>query len=138
MRIRNYRDLQVWQKSMEFVIECYRVVEKFPKHEIYDWSSQLRRAAVSVDANIAEGHERSHRKEYIQHLSISYGSLAEVETHLEIAQRLQYIAREEYEVLADMSATIGRMLNALKRSLTTGTRSSQSLISETRPPASVT
>ena len=117
MKIKNYRDLQVWQKSMEFVIECYRIVGQFPKHEIYGLSSQLRHAVVSVAANIAEGHERSHRKEYLQHLSISYGSLAEVETHLEIAQRLQYIDREEHDKLVEKSATIGRMLNALKRSL---------------------
>ena len=102
---------------MELVIECYRIVGKFPKHEIYGLSNQLRRAVVSVAANIAEGHERSHRKEYLQHLSISYGSLVEVETHLEIAQRLQYIDREEHYKLAEKSAIIGRMLNALKRSL---------------------
>lgn len=111
---------------MEFVIACYRVVEKFPKHEIYGLSNQLRRAVVSVAANIAEGYERSHRKEYIQHLSISYGSLAEISTHLEIAQHLQYIGKEEHAALTEKSATIGRMLNALKRSLTTGPRSSRS------------
>jgi S23 ribosomal protein. len=117
MKIKSYRDLHVWQKSMEFVIECYRIVEKYPKHEIYGLSNQLRRAVVSIAANIAEGHERSHRKEYIQHLSISHGSLAEVETHLEIAQRLQYIDKEEHETLIEKSATIGRMINAHKRSL---------------------
>lgn len=102
---------------MDLVIERYRIVGQFPKHEIYGLSSQLCRAVVSVAANIAEGHERSHRKEYLQHLSIAYGSLAEVETHLEIAQRLQYIDREEHDKLVEMNATIGRMLNALKRSL---------------------
>jgi four helix bundle protein len=117
MMLKSYRDLQVWQKSIELVIECYRISGQFPKHEIYGLSSQLRRAVVSIAANIAEGHERSHRKEYLQYLSISYGSLAEVETHLEIAQRLQYIDREEHDKLVEKSATIGRMLNALKRSL---------------------
>jgi four helix bundle protein len=131
MKIKSYRELHVWQKSMELVIECYRLVEKFPKYEIYGLGSQLRRVVVSVVANIAEGHERSHRKEFIQHLSISYGSLAGVETHLEIAQRLQYIEKEEQEILAEKSATIGRMLNALKRSLTTGDRPSRSPTSET-------
>jgi len=131
MKIKSYRDLQVWQKSMELVIECYRLVEKFPKHEIYGLGSQLRRAVVSVVANITEGHKRSHRKEYIQHLFISYGSLAEVETHLEIAQRLQYIDKEVHETLTEKSVTIGRMLNALKRSLTTGSRSSRSPTPET-------
>jgi len=131
MKIKSYRELHVWQKSMELVIECYRLVEKFPKYEIYGLGSQLRRVVVSVVANIAEGHERSHSKEFIQHLSIAYGSLAGVETHLEIAQRLQYIEKEEQEILAEKSATIGRMLNALKRSLTTGNRPSRSPTSET-------
>jgi len=86
MSVQSYRDLQVWQKSMDLVTECYRATQQFPKTEIYGLTSQLQRAAVSVPANIAEGQGRQHTKEFIQHLSIAYGSLAELETHLQIAQ----------------------------------------------------
>ncbi|HET9530858.1 MAG TPA: four helix bundle protein [Blastocatellia bacterium] len=82
MSIRNYRDLVVWQKSMDLVVNCYRITEQFPKIEIYGLTSQLQRAAVSVAANIAEGNGRSHTREYLNHLSMAYGSLMEVALHL--------------------------------------------------------
>lgn len=86
-----YRSLKVWQKAMDLVILCYKRTERFPRNEQYGLTSQLQRAAVSIPANIAEGHERRHPKEYIQHLSIASGSLAELETHILIANRLNYI-----------------------------------------------
>jgi four helix bundle protein len=89
--VKSYRDLEVWQKAMAMVVECYKITKQFPKDEIYGLTFQLRRAAVSIPANIAEGRERQHTREFVQHLSIAYGSLAELETHLQIAQRLNYI-----------------------------------------------
>jgi four helix bundle protein len=117
MSIRNYRDLAVWQKAMDLVVDCYHIAERFPKAEVYGLTSQLQRAAVSVPANIAEGHGRSHTKEYLHHLSIAYGSLMETETHLQIAARLHYIDECLLSPLLEKSAEIGRMLNGLIQSL---------------------
>lgn len=112
-----YRDLEVWQKAMNLVEHCYRCTDSFPKKEIYGLSSQLQRAAVSIPANIAEGQQRQHRKEFVQHLSIAIGSLAELETHIEIAARLNYIPQEISRLLFTQTEQIGRMLNGLKNSL---------------------
>jgi four helix bundle protein len=117
MGIRSYRDLEVWQKAMDLVTECYRITRKFPRSEIYGLTSQLQRAAVSIPANIAEGRERHYQKEFIQHLSIAYGSLAELETHFQIAQRLNYIGMDELKELLERSGEVGRMLNGLRKAL---------------------
>ena len=117
MNLKSYRDLEVWQKSMDLVVECYQITKKFPKSEIYGLTSQLRRAAVSIPANIAEGRERQHTKEFIQHLSIAYGSLAELETHILIGQRLNYLDSTQEKQLLEKTAEIGRMINGLRRSL---------------------
>jgi len=115
--VQSYRDLQVWQKAMDLVVECYRVAEQFPKTETYGLAIQLQRAAVSVPANIAEGQGRNHTKEFINHLSMAYGSLMEVETHLQIAARLRYIEESVLQDLLVRSNEIGRMLNGLMLSL---------------------
>jgi four helix bundle protein len=115
--IRCYRDLEVWQKSMDLVVECYEVSERFPKAEMYDLVSQLRRAVVSIPANIAEGHGRTHTKEYLHHLSMAYGSLMEVETHLLIASRLDYLDSRLLTTILERSDRIGRMLNGLIKAL---------------------
>lgn len=112
-----YKQLEVWQKAMDLVEHCYRCTESFPRKEIYGLSSQLQRAAVSIPANIAEGQQRQHRKEFVQHLSIAIGSLAELETHIEIARRLQYMPLESGKQLLNRTQQIGRMLNGLKNSL---------------------
>ncbi|MGB2808652.1 MAG: four helix bundle protein, partial [Sedimentisphaerales bacterium] len=80
MSIKGYQDLEVWQKAMDLVVMCYQATKNFPKSEVYSLANQLQRAAVSIPANIAEGRERKHKKEFVQHLSIAYSSLAEVET----------------------------------------------------------
>jgi four helix bundle protein len=87
----SYRDLIVWQKAIDLTVICYRVSQEFPKTEIYGLTSQLRRASVSVAANIAEGYGRGSRKEYLQFLSIEQGSLKETEIHIIIAERLSYV-----------------------------------------------
>ena len=115
--LRSYRDLEVWQKAMDLVMECYRMTQRFPKSEMYGLTSQLQRAAVSVPANIAEGQARQHTQEFIQYLSIAYGSLAELETHIQIAQRLDYINATQTEQLLERTGEVGRMLNGLLRSL---------------------
>jgi four helix bundle protein len=114
---RSYRDLQVWQKAMELVVECYRATSAFPKSEIYGLTSQLQRSTVSIPANIAEGQGRQHTTEFIQHLSIAYGSLMELETHILIGQRLNYMRNDDAERLLDQSGEAGRLLNGLLRSL---------------------
>ena len=114
-----YRDLEVWQKAMDLVVTCYGITESFPQHEIYGLSSQLRRAAVSVPANIAEGRERQHKKEFVQHLSIAYGSLAELETHILIAERLNCVDEKGLNKILEGTGEVARMLNGLRKSLET-------------------
>jgi len=91
MSIKSYEDLQVWQLAMDLVVERYRVTEGFPLDERFGITSQLRRAAVSIPANIAEGHARSHRREYLNFRSIAQGSAAELSTHIRIAQRIEFL-----------------------------------------------
>ena len=115
--IKDYRDLEVWQKAMDLVVMCYQVTKCFPKNEVYGLTSQLQRAAVSVPANIAEGRQRQHSREFLQHLSIAFGSLAEVETHIQIAGRLSYLGEDHIGKVLDKTAEIGRMLHGLRRSI---------------------
>ena len=122
MRIRSYQDLEVWQKAMDLVEDCYRLTREFPDSEIYGLSSQLQRSAVSIPANIAEGRERGRTKEFLHHLSIPYGSLAELETHALIVRRLGYVNEENLRQFMDKAAEIGRMLNGLRGSLEHKTR----------------
>lgn len=117
MPIQNYRDLLVWQKSMDLVTIVYQVTNRFPPSEQYGLTNQLRRAAVSVPSNIAEGHQRG-TKEFLQFLRIAKGSLAEVETQLEIAFRLSYLASEHHKALMAQTTELAKMLSGLTRSLT--------------------
>ncbi|WP_084503106.1 four helix bundle protein [Desulfatirhabdium butyrativorans] len=115
--VKSYRDLDVWQKSMDLVVACYRITDIFPKKEIYGLSSQLQRAAVSLSANIAKGHQRQHSREFLQFLSIASGSLAGLETHLQIAHRLGYIDEKQIEKLFEKTSEIGRTINGLRKSI---------------------
>jgi len=105
--------LIVWQKSMKFVVEIYRVTQDFTKDEIYGITSQLRRAAVSVASNIAEGQGRISKGELKQSLGQARGSLLEVETQLSIARSLGYLSESQEQKLLISSAEAGRMLNGL-------------------------
>ena len=120
MSYTSYRNLEVWQKATDLVVECYKITKCFPKIELYGLTSQIQRSAVSIPANIAEGRERQYKKEFIQHLSIAYGSLAELETHILIAERLNYLDTNKVKQVLDKTAEVGRMLNGLRKSLTTG------------------
>ena len=91
--------------------------EKFPKNETYGLTSQLQRAVISIPANIAEGRHRQHSKEFLQHLSIAYASLAELETHIQIAGRLDFVKQDKIDDLLNKTGEIGRMLNGLRRSI---------------------
>jgi len=117
MEIKSYQDLEVWQKAMDLVVMCYQTTKDFPRSELYGLASQLQRAAVSIPANIAEGRERKYSKEFAQHLSIAYSSLAELETHIKIAQRLNYINSDKTKHLLEKTAEIGRMINGLRNSI---------------------
>src|SRR6266542_3631656 len=115
--IQSYRDLRVWEHAMDLVVTSYRVSKSFPKEERYGLTAQLRRAAVSIPSNIAEGHGRKHLGDYLHQLSVANGSLMELETQLMIAGRLEYLSREaEERILAD-TAVLGRMMSALARAL---------------------
>ena len=113
----SYKDLAVWRKSIDWAEAIYQASMGFPSEERYGLTSQIRRAAVSVPSNIAEGAARSGSKEFLQFLSVASGSLAEVETQLILARRLGYLPQAAEQDLQDQSHEIGRMLNGLKRSL---------------------
>ena len=117
MAAKSYRDLQVWRKAMALVVESYSVARLLPKSENYGLIGQIQRAAVSVPANIAEGHGREHLGDYLRHLSFANGSLMELETHFLIAVELGYVTREQSATLMSMASEVGRMLNGLTRKL---------------------
>jgi len=114
---RSYRDLDVWRLSIELVKNIYQVTEKFPQVEIYGLTNQLRRAAISIPSNIAEGQGRNSLKEFRQFLAIALGSLAELETQLIIAKEIGYLASVEMDRLLVSLDTIRKMIKALANSL---------------------
>ena len=115
--VRTYRDLAAWQKSMDLVVAIYQLAKQFLHDEQWGLTSQIRRAVVSIPANIAEGHGRLHRGDYLRFLSIARGSLTEVETHLQIAVRLAYVDRQMAREVWSLLQDVGRLLNGLIRSL---------------------
>ncbi|HEX8994159.1 MAG TPA: four helix bundle protein [Candidatus Paceibacterota bacterium] len=115
--MQSYKDLVVWQKSVAFVTAVYRATESFPKSELFGLTNQIRRAAVSIPANIAEGYARKHRAEYSQFVRIAFASGAELETHLLIAGNLGFIKPTALQNLQTNLEEIMRMLNKLNSSL---------------------
>ena len=115
--IQSYRDLFVWQKAIELSVQCYELTKEFPKDEMYGMTTQIRRASVSVPANIAEGHGREHTRSFIQFLRIAQGSLKVLETHLILAAQVQLVPAEALEHVNGVADEVGRMLRALIRSL---------------------
>ena len=118
--MKSFRDLRVWQKARDLVEKCYLLTQKFPREETYGLTNQIRRAVVSIPSNIAEGHTREHIKEYLHHLTTLSGaqaSLAELDTQLEIANRLKYLQIGHLkEVLAEIQS-LGKQLYALRNAL---------------------
>ena len=127
-RITNYRDLLVWQKAMTLTAGVYRLSRRLPKDETFALGSQLRRAAVSVVSNIAEGHQRNHLGEYLHHLSIARGSLAELETQLMVAETVEYVTGHDTKPLMEDADEIGRMLSGLMRRLASRSQSVRSYV----------
>lgn len=115
--VRSYRDLLVWQQAMDLAVATYDLTQSWPKDELYGLTSQARRAAVSICANIAEGYGRETRASYIQFLRISQGSLKELETHLIIAQRIELSATAKIEDSLQQCASVGKLLRLLVRKL---------------------
>ena len=116
MKTKSFKDLIVWQKAYKLVLEIYKITKDFPKSENYGLSQQMRRAAVSIPSNIAEGYGRKHRAEYRQFISIAYGSLSELETQYLLATDLKYMSRSE--IIEKLSKEVGgmlyRMLNPIR------------------------
>src|SRR5215218_3504611 len=115
--MQSFRDLRVWDSGMELVVGVYELTRTFPKYEVYALSSQMQRAAVSVPANIAEGHTRHNLREYLHFLSIARSSLAEIETYLEAVPRLGYAPGERTQPLLELAASVNKQLIALRKSL---------------------
>jgi four helix bundle protein len=117
MSVKSFRDLIVWQKSMDLVEVIYQMTKTFTKEELYGLTNQLRRAAVSIPSNIAEGHARSSTAEFVRFLSIARGSLAEAETQLLIAQRLGYLSNDQLAPILSLQIEINKMINGLMAKL---------------------
>ncbi|OGF18690.1 hypothetical protein A3G56_00355 [Candidatus Falkowbacteria bacterium RIFCSPLOWO2_12_FULL_45_10] len=115
--IHGYKDLIVWQRSMELVVAVYQLTDDFPRQEIYGLISQMRRAAVSIPSNIAEGRRRGGKKEFRQFLLISYGSGAELETQIEIAKRLKFSDSLNFNKVDGLLSEVMKMLNKIICSL---------------------
>ncbi len=116
-KIKSFRDLDVWKLGMEIVVDVYEVTKSFPKEEVYGLISQMRRAAVSIAANIAEGFNRYHNKEYKQFLYIALGSCAELETQIEVSSLLGYITQPQRDKIIEKLDHEGRMLKSLIKCL---------------------
>lgn len=120
----SYRDLIVWQRAIDLTPTVYLAISDFPKYETYALTDQIRRAAVSIPANIAEGQGRQHRKEFLQHLNIAKGSLAELHTLLIVAQKLSYLTPDQLGALEHELGEVARPLSGLIEHLRHGTRAS--------------
>lgn len=119
----NYKELLVWQKSVDFFTEIYTCTKNFPKEELYTLTSQIRRSSISIPSNIAEGHSRRSTLDYIQFLKIARGSCAELETQLIISKNLNYLSLEDFQKLNETASEISKMLNAIIIKLQTGPNS---------------
>jgi four helix bundle protein len=117
MAVKSYRELIAWQKAMDLAVQVYELTKTFPREEIYGLTSQLRRAAVSVPSNIAEGQGRRTTKEFQRFLGYAYGSLQEIETQIMLAARLGYVRDEQESQLLEQWAEVGKLINGLSNAL---------------------
>lgn len=111
--MKTFRDLLVWQKAINFVSIIYKSTKTFPKEEIYGLTSQMKRSAISIPSNIAEGYGRKSRKDYLRFLQIAMGSIFEIQTQLEISKNLEFIQEESFTELYEDSREIERMLSSM-------------------------
>ncbi len=116
--IKSFRDLDIWQKGIDLVKNVYRETLNFPRDEQYGLTSQIRRAAVSIPSNIAEGYIRQHRAEFKHFLSVALGSLAELETQIIISRELNYLSAKSSQGLIDQIHLLGKMVRSLTKKLT--------------------
>ncbi|MFI5459017.1 MAG: four helix bundle protein [Isosphaerales bacterium] len=117
MASQNYTDLVAWQKAMDLLESLYKVAREFPREELFGLTSQLRRAAISIPSNIAEGQGRNSSGDFRRFLSIAHGSVREVETHIHIANRLGYIEDAQRQMILSQCAEVGRLVRGLSNSL---------------------
>ncbi|MEP0007065.1 MAG: four helix bundle protein [Balneola sp.] len=115
--IKTFRDLKIWQQSMELVTEIYRATSSFPEEEKYGLTSQLRRSSISIPSNISEGFGRNSQGDFKRFVNISMGSLFELQTQIEVAKNLEFISKEIFENLYDHSREIERMMSSFIRTL---------------------
>lgn len=116
-QIQSFRDLEVWNRAMELVLDCYRITRRYPSEEKYALVAETRKTARSIPSNVAEGHNRHAPKAYLNHINIALGSQAELDTQVELAIRLQYVDREELSTVLTALNSVGKMLRGLQRSL---------------------
>lgn len=117
MTVQSYKELIAWQKGMDLVEKIYKATQGFPRDEVYGLTSQVRRAAVSIPSNIAEGQGRNTTRDFLNFLAVARGSLKEVETQVLIARRLNYIQTAEEGEIVEQIAEVGRIINGLMNSL---------------------
>jgi four helix bundle protein len=117
LEIQDFKDLYVWQRSMDLVLDVYRITETYPRHELFNLTTQTRKSAISIPSNVAEGANRHAPAAYVNHVNIAMGSEGELLTQLEIGRRLGYVSGKELERPLRELAEIGRMLNGLATSL---------------------
>jgi four helix bundle protein len=115
--IQSYQELVAWQKAMDLVESVYRVSQQFPREEVYSLTAQVRRAAISIPSNIAEGQGRNTTRDFLHFLSIARGSIKEVETQLLIAERLQYTTQQTTATLLEQTQQVGRLVSGLSNAL---------------------
>jgi four helix bundle protein len=125
-KTQSYKDLIVYQKAYKLTLDKYRITKKFPPEELYGMISQMRRSAVSIPSNIAEGYRRGHRKEYVQFLHVAMGSCAELETQMSIAKDLCWISDEDFNGLYKSQDEVSRLLRKVIHSMTRPNERSQS------------
>ena len=119
MGVRSFKDLVVWQRAIQLVVATYELARLLPDWERYELASQMRRAAVSVPGNIAEGHARGSRREYVHYLSIALGSLGELETHFVISEQVGHVTTAQLNTARGYANEVGRMVRGIQRSLRT-------------------
>ncbi len=115
--IKTFQDLQVWQKAHTLTLDIYQITKQYPKEEIYCLTSQMRRASLSVTANIVEGQKRNSTDDFVRFLVMSDTSLEELKYYILLSKDLKYIKEENHQKLIELATEVGRMLNGLKRSL---------------------
>ena len=119
MSVSSYRDLRVWQAAMQLAKEVYKISARFPQREMYGMTSQITRAVFSIPSNIAEGHARDSRKEFLYHISIAMGSLAELETQIELSTELEFVDSKSAQAVLQLADGVGKMLRGLQKTLKT-------------------